>query len=358
MVNNTLALVMIVKNEEKGLEKCILSCKDFVDEIVIAVDNNSSDSTLEIAKKYATTLKRFDFNDDFSAARNFAHDGVKSEWILFLDGHEYILKLGDLAKYLQFFGDGLMCSIEMENGMLFRAPRIYKNGVQFDGKVHEIAQCQKMCFFPGFTIKHDRLAGQSIEAITERDKQRDDMVPRIMQERIKKDKTDVQASFHLALHAQSKQQYGKAIRWYKLFLRYSKSKGERWFSYFSIALCRLAKYQYFRAFYSASMADHETPGRWEINKLKGIIFHARGEYSKAIPYLLNTFYANVGDETYRPWSHDNGDVFDLAGECFFNLNDYATASLVFDRAAELATDEIKKKILTKRAEIMKELAKK
>lgn len=46
-----LSLCMIVKNEEKNLERCLESIKDIVDEIII-VDTGSIDNTLKIAEKY------------------------------------------------------------------------------------------------------------------------------------------------------------------------------------------------------------------------------------------------------------------------------------------------------------------
>ena len=53
-----ISLCMIVKNEEKVLERCLASVADMMDEIVI-VDTGSTDRTKEIAKKY--TDKIFDF---------------------------------------------------------------------------------------------------------------------------------------------------------------------------------------------------------------------------------------------------------------------------------------------------------
>ena len=49
---------LAVKNEEWCLEHCLRSLS-FVDEI-IAVDNNSTDSTLQILKKYNCTIISFD----------------------------------------------------------------------------------------------------------------------------------------------------------------------------------------------------------------------------------------------------------------------------------------------------------
>lgn len=84
---NTIALCMIVKNEEKNIERCLKSVEGIVDEIVI-IDTGSTDSTQEIAKKYATTFLEEEWNDNFSYVRNLSIKNAKSDWILVLDADE------------------------------------------------------------------------------------------------------------------------------------------------------------------------------------------------------------------------------------------------------------------------------
>lgn len=86
---STLALCMIVKDEEYFLEECLSCAKPFVDEIVV-LDTGSTDSTVEIAKRYADVVEHFDWVDDFSAARNASLELVNAEWILVLDADERI----------------------------------------------------------------------------------------------------------------------------------------------------------------------------------------------------------------------------------------------------------------------------
>jgi glycosyltransferase involved in cell wall biosynthesis len=353
----SLALVMIVKNEEKGLERAILSCRDFVDEIVIAVDTSSTDKTEEIAKKYATTLKYFDWTDDFSEARNFAHEDVKSDWILFLDGHEYVKASPKLAEHLALDCDGLLCTIEMENGAQFRNPRIYRNGVQFGGAVHELQKMKNVQPYIEFIVKHDRIGGQNISAAVERSAQRDDQVFRIMSLRLKKRKSDIRASFHLGLYFMGRSQYKKAIKYFNQYLRYSKNKPERWFVFFNRAQCHLALNHRFRAFWSASRADDETPDRWEIFKLKGMILFQSRKYFKAIEAFVGSFKINTGDQTYKPWKRDDAGTWNLIGECFFNLRNYYKASVAFKEAWKNCQDPKFKKLLYDRQHLMKEMAK-
>ncbi len=83
-----ISAVILTKNEEKYIEKCIQSVK-WCDEIVI-VDDNSSDKTIEIAKKYKTTIYYRSLSNNFSNQRNFAIARAKNEWIFFVDADEIV----------------------------------------------------------------------------------------------------------------------------------------------------------------------------------------------------------------------------------------------------------------------------
>jgi len=84
-----ISLCMIVKNEEKVLNRCLSSVANFVDEIIV-VDTGSTDSTKEIASRYTNNVYDFEWINDFSAARNFAASKASGEWILVLDADEYV----------------------------------------------------------------------------------------------------------------------------------------------------------------------------------------------------------------------------------------------------------------------------
>ena len=52
----SISLCMIVKNEERVLERCLQSLQGLMDEIII-VDTGSTDRTKEIAKKYTDKIR-------------------------------------------------------------------------------------------------------------------------------------------------------------------------------------------------------------------------------------------------------------------------------------------------------------
>ena len=84
-----LSVCLIAKNEEQLLKDCLQSVKDFADEIIF-VDTGSTDSSKEIAKEEGAEVFDFEWQDDFSAARNFANEKAKGDWILVLDADEVL----------------------------------------------------------------------------------------------------------------------------------------------------------------------------------------------------------------------------------------------------------------------------
>lgn len=85
-----LSLCTIVKNEEATLPRTLDSVKDIVNEIVV-LDTGSSDRTREIAQEYGARVYRFEWCDDFAAARNECLKYATGDWILVLDADEVLV---------------------------------------------------------------------------------------------------------------------------------------------------------------------------------------------------------------------------------------------------------------------------
>jgi 2-polyprenyl-3-methyl-5-hydroxy-6-metoxy-1,4-benzoquinol methylase/glycosyltransferase involved in cell wall biosynthesis len=108
-MTSPITLALIVKNEP-FLEKCLLSIKDYVAEIVI-VDTGSTDGTLEIVKKYADIWEVFtDCNDpktglieDFSMARERSFALATQPWVMWCDGDDTIEGGEHLEKLIKEF---------------------------------------------------------------------------------------------------------------------------------------------------------------------------------------------------------------------------------------------------------------
>jgi glycosyltransferase involved in cell wall biosynthesis len=140
-----LSLAMIVKNEARCLARCLQSVRAVVDEIVV-VDTGSTDGTVEIAKNFGAKISRFDWVNDFSAARNFALGQASGDWVLVLDADEHASE--NLAKEIREFIGSKPCigrlrivSDFRRHGSTFRSQsfvsRLFPRGVHFEGRIHE-----------------------------------------------------------------------------------------------------------------------------------------------------------------------------------------------------------------------------
>lgn len=88
-MSKTVAVAMIVKNEEALLERCLKSVAG-CDNLYIA-DTGSTDRTIEIARSYTDNVfLDCVWNDDFSFCQNHIKNKVKESWILSIDADEVL----------------------------------------------------------------------------------------------------------------------------------------------------------------------------------------------------------------------------------------------------------------------------
>ena len=147
-----LSIVMMVKNEERYLDKTLFALNNLrkdIDTELIILDTGSTDNTVEIAKKYTDKVYFAKWNDNFADMRNISISYASGEWILILDADE---KLTNYDKLKEFFNSELhkkhnSATIELKNILdkkekrycLAPLLRMFKNvdGFGYDGAIHE-----------------------------------------------------------------------------------------------------------------------------------------------------------------------------------------------------------------------------
>ncbi len=84
MIN--LSVVVLTKNEEKNIQRCLQSVAGWANEIVV-VDDESSDRTVDIVSRYTDRIiiRKMDIE---GRHRNFAYAQAKNLWVLSLDADE------------------------------------------------------------------------------------------------------------------------------------------------------------------------------------------------------------------------------------------------------------------------------
>lgn len=162
-------LVMIVRNEEGCLERCLKSAAHLVDDMVIA-DTGSTDSTRQIAHNMGARVVEYGWTNDFSAARNFALDHSDGDWNLVLDADETLRFysrealekrvcglshvcgqewMGAITRYDSYYdGDGISVSASL-------IPRLLPRGIRYAGIIHEQPDAGIPCYPLLLEADHD-----------------------------------------------------------------------------------------------------------------------------------------------------------------------------------------------------------
>jgi len=163
-----ISLVMIVKNEERTLRRCLESVSNVVDEIVI-VDTGSTDQTQMIASEFQANIFHYEWQNDFGAARNFALSKSTCEWSLVLDADEYISNvcaeaihefihqgsaIGKIKRVDKFMSDDRI------NYEVSYISRLFTSDCRYSGKIHEQVESNLPRRRVDIEIQHDGYLNQ------------------------------------------------------------------------------------------------------------------------------------------------------------------------------------------------------
>ncbi len=163
----SVSVCMIVKNEEKVLERCLECLKSIADEIVIT-DTGSSDRTKEIAKRYTDRVFDLEWTDDFSAARNFAFLHCTKDYVYMADADE-VIDGENAAKFIALketlSEDTEIVQMKYKNQLEYNTtynfdeelrPKLYKRvrSFVFEGRVHESVRLEPVVLDSDITIIH------------------------------------------------------------------------------------------------------------------------------------------------------------------------------------------------------------
>lgn len=143
----SLAFCMIAKDEEDWITGCLKKIYPIADEIVVALDSRTSDATRELLKasdpRDKIEIREVEF-EHFSQMRNASIEGVKSDWIFWIDADERLTNPEKIRPLLQSqVHEGYaikQCHLMLDVHGTFDAPvRLYKNRekYRFVGCIHE-----------------------------------------------------------------------------------------------------------------------------------------------------------------------------------------------------------------------------
>lgn len=146
-----ISAVVLTKNEEKNVAKCLATLK-WCDEVLV-IDDFSEDKTVEIATKHGAKIFKHHLENNFAVQRNFGLEKAQGEWVLFVDADERVtealaselkaqmsnVKTNIVGFYIKrrdvMWGKGLRYG-EMGNVKLLRLAR--KGAGEWRRAVHEV----------------------------------------------------------------------------------------------------------------------------------------------------------------------------------------------------------------------------
>lgn len=151
---------LVIRNEDKVLERCLQSIKDIVGEIIVVHDGPCTDNSLEIAKAYGARVFIRNFIGEAEWHRPFSYEQTNGDWILQIDADEYLSK--DAIQQVP-----LLIKPQGVNGYSFYWP--YFSGGKYIQK-GPFAQTYKDCLFKknefhmvGLSHEYARVYGNKIK---------------------------------------------------------------------------------------------------------------------------------------------------------------------------------------------------
>jgi len=175
----TLSVCMIAKDVEYTLGKTLQTIQSIADEIIIGIDETTTDETERVAKKFgAQTFKiKSPLEQGFDEARNRTIEKAVMDWILWIDSDETLENARNLPQHLRqncYNGYSVrQHHYATEPAALFKTDlpaRIFRNhkGIRFFGMVHEHPEekmnsgISKICVLDDIAIMHTGYATELI----------------------------------------------------------------------------------------------------------------------------------------------------------------------------------------------------
>ncbi len=337
---------MIVKNEEEVIERCLNSCKELFDEIII-VDTGSKDNTKNILKNFEVKILDFKWVNDFSKARNYGILNCGCDYFMWLDADDVITKenlekLKNLKENLEKLNPNCVFinynTGYDENGKVnfnFVRERILKNDKinLFHDPVHEaIIPREKIIYREDISIDHKKI----------KQSQKDRNL-KIYEKQNKKNFTPRQM-FYYARELYDNQKYKKSLFYFKKFLKQSDGFIEN-----KIEACKNLSYIYriLNDKFNAKKILFEsfcfdTP-RSEILCEIGEIYFEEQDYIKAI-YYYNLATKNEIKNTLGFVKKDcyNYIPYLQMCVCYYYLNDIEKAIYYNEKARQIKDNKITK----------------
>lgn len=218
-----ISAVLIVKNEEVLLGKCLDTLKG-IDELVI-VDTGSKDRTKKIASRYTDKIYDFPWIDSFCKARNFANSKATGDFILTIDADEELLTPIETIRDVIYKTKKEVLNVTVTDGLgsEHKSPRLFKNSkdIFWRGDIHETLSKTGQEDTP-IVIKYGYSPAHKNDP---------DRTLRILKKSLKADPKLIRERYYLAREYFYREDWERAIKEVDLYLKQAKwlpEKNDAW----------------------------------------------------------------------------------------------------------------------------------
>ena len=351
---------MIVKNEEKNIEKALSWGKDIMWEQIV-VDTGSTDRTAELAGKMGAKVFGLEWAEDFAAAKNHAIDKARGDWIVFLDADEYMAdedakKLPDLFNRLSPRGvDGITALLHNldDSGGVFSSCshlRFFRNipDIRYKRRIHEQLvslsgrELKVMDGTQELSIFHTGYQGRDLAGKTKNNRNR-----RMLQREIEEFPQDPELMGYMGDECFDAGEMQEAERWYRQSVKHMpaqlKEYDQRSAATFAKLLMTLTEKK------DAGWPDaaevyrqgvQAFPKEADMDYMAGRFLVAHGQAKEAVPYLetaLKKLEAYGYTNRALLLAGNLGDAYDLLAKCCYEAGElqkcvaYAAGRLKYGR---------------------------
>ncbi|MBV4445941.1 glycosyltransferase [Clostridium tyrobutyricum] len=245
-----LSICMMVKDEEKNLERCLESLYNLIQEIeseLIIVDTGSQDNTVDIAKQYTDKVYFHKWNNDFSSMRNITIDYASGDWIFIIDADE---EIEDDSEIIKFFKSNRqykyktvevnvksITNVQKNQYVDIPSPRMFVNDGTFKyrGRVHNMPVYKKPCILLNTTFIHYGYIETDNELMEKKFKRTSSLLLEELKNNSENIYYNYQLSVSYAMHKEYKKALNQIKRTYNLIEKNHLDKRAYVYIYFEMA---------------------------------------------------------------------------------------------------------------------------
>lgn len=307
---------MIVKNEERNIERALSWGKDIMCEQIV-VDTGSTDRTVELAEKVGASVYFYEWTDDFAAAKNYAIGKAKGDWIAFLDADEYMTPEDARTMQTVLDGseernfDGISTGWQQldDKGQIFSSGtqiRFFRNhpDIRYRRRIHEqLEASDKRALHIGdvvndISIFHTGYQTVSVEGKSSRNR-------KLILKELEDNPEDYEMMGYIGDECFDERQWTEAERWYRRAVQYMPAELDEYDQRSAFTFTRLLTILFGREETSLEeitklydRAVQALPKEADLDYMMGRFFASRGQADPAVRYLeaavekLNTYGCN------------------------------------------------------------------